>query len=198
MDGIVLLGPSQLTHVRSQEWNTPPAFANASNPGYSVATDKLLFVQAVIVDGLDRVWALDTGRPEVNGSYLLAAVPGGPKIVGFYLNGTNFATYTFPANVVYADSSINDVRFDLRGGGYAYLTDSSPNRPGLIVLNMETGESWRHLDNHESVTPDNGFVPVYDGGVPSHCRVDASLTTSQCHSICTPLRRHTPSTTSVL
>ncbi|KAH9832498.1 major royal jelly protein-domain-containing protein [Rhodofomes roseus] len=147
----------------NQEWNTPAAFANESNPGYSIATDKLLLVQAVVVDGLDRVWALDTGRPEVNGSYLLAQVPGGPKIVGFYLNGTNFATYTFPANVVYADSSINDIRLDLRGEGYAYIPDSSPNRPGIIVLNLATGESWRHLDGHPSVTPDNGFVPVYDG-----------------------------------
>lgn len=130
-------------------------------------TDKFLLVQSVVVDGLDRVWALDTGRPEVNGSYLLAAVPGGPKLVGFYLNGTNFATYTFPANVVYADSSINDVRFDLRGGGYAYITDSSPNRAGIVVLDLATGASWRHLDGHPSVSPDTLFVPMYDGG-PSH------------------------------
>jgi len=147
----------------NQEWNTPPSFANESNPGYSIVTDKFLLVQSVVVDGLDRVWALDTGRPEVNGSYLLAAVPGGPKLVGFYLNGTNFATYTFPANVVYADSSINDVRFDLRGGGYAYITDSSPNRAGIVVLDLATGASWRHLDGHPSVSPDTLFVPMYDG-----------------------------------
>lgn len=153
-------------------------------------------MQAVIVDGLDRVWALDTGRPEVNGSYLLAAVPGGPKIVGFYLNGTSFATYTFPANVVYADSSINDVRFDLRGGGYAYLTDSSPNRPGLIVLDMATGQSWRHLDGHPSVVPDNGFVPVYDGGMPLARLFGALLTACQYRSTSTPSQRRTLSTTS--
>lgn len=133
----------------------------------------------------------------MNGSYLLAAVPGGPKIIGFYLNGTNFATYTFPANVVYADSSINDVRFDLRGGGYAYLTDSSPNRPGLIVLDMATGQSWRHLDNHQSVTPDNGFVPVYDGGMSPVCLVATLLTAGQYPSIFTLLQRRTLSTTSV-
>ncbi|KZT07183.1 uncharacterized protein LAESUDRAFT_758604 [Laetiporus sulphureus 93-53] len=147
----------------NEDWNTPPAFENASNPGYSVVTEKFLYIQSVVVDGLDRVWALDTGRPEVNGSYLLAAVPGGPKLIGFYLNGTNFAAYTFPSSVVYADSSVNDVRFDLRGGGYAYITDSSPNHPGIVVLELATGASWRHLDAHPSTTPDNSFVPVYDG-----------------------------------
>lgn len=159
----VFTSPTTEAPWPNEEWNTPPAFANETNPGYSVATEKFLLIQSVVVDGLDRVWALDTGRPEVDGSYLLAAVPGGPKLVGFYLNGTNFATYTFPANVVYADSSINDVRFDLRGPGYAYITDSSPNRPGLVVLNLATGESWRHLDGHASVSPDTSFVPVFDG-----------------------------------
>ncbi|KAH9935843.1 major royal jelly protein-domain-containing protein [Amylocystis lapponica] len=143
-----------------EEWNTPPAFVNTSDPGYSIATDKLLFVQSVVVDGLDRVWALDTGRPRVNGSTLLAHVPGGPKLVGFYLNGTNFATYTFPSYVVYADSSLNDVRFDLRGTGFAYLTDSSPQRPGIVVLDLATGAAWRHLDLHPSVSIDPAFLPL--------------------------------------
>lgn len=147
----------------NEEWNTPPAFQNESNPGYSIATDKLIFVQSVVVDGADRVWALDTGRPRVNGTYLYAQAPGGPKLVGFYLNGTNFVTYTFPEYVVYSDSSINDVRFDLRGGGYAYITDSSPYHPGIVVVDLATGESWRHLDGSPIVTPDPAFVPVYDG-----------------------------------
>lgn len=153
-----------VTYSNSEEYNTPPAFANESNPGYSIATDKLIFVQSVVVDGTDRVWALDTGRPRVNGTILLAAVPGGPKLVGFYLNGTNFATYTFPDYVVYADSSLNDVRFDLRGGGYAYITDSSPNEPGIVVIDLSTGVSWRHLSGHPAVTPDTSFVPAYNGG----------------------------------
>lgn len=152
----------------SEEWNTPPAFENVTNPGYSIATDKFIFVQSVVVDGLDRVWALDTGRPRVNGTYLYAQVPGGPKLVGFYMNGTNFATYTFPSTVVYSDSSINDVRFDLRGGGYAYITDSSPYHPALVVVDLATGESWRHLDNYPAVSPDPDFVPVYNGGAYNH------------------------------
>lgn len=153
-------------------------------------------MQSVVVDGLDRVWALDTGRPRVNGTYLYAQVPGGPKLLGFYMNGTNFATYTFPSTVVYSDSSINDVRFDLRGGGYAYITDSSPYHPALVVVDLATGESWRHLENHPAVSPDPDFVPVYNGGTfccPPHRRAVSDLVFSpvllphivgsQCHPI---------------
>jgi len=149
----------------NEEWNTPPSFENASNPGYSIATDKFLWIQSVVVDGLDRVWALDTGAPRVNGTILLSQVPGGPKLMGFYLNGTNFVTYTFPASVVFADSSLNDVRFDLRAGtgGFAYMTDNSPVRPGIVILDLATGQSWRHLDMHASVTVDPTFISVYNG-----------------------------------
>ncbi|KAH9831160.1 major royal jelly protein-domain-containing protein, partial [Rhodofomes roseus] len=182
----LVTGPTTEEAWPNEEWNTPPAFENATNPGYSIVSDKLIFVQSVVVDGLDRVWALDTGRPRVNGTYLYAQVPGGPKLVGFYMNGTNFATYTFPSSVVYSDSSINDVRFDLRGGGYAYITDSSPYHAALIVVDLATGESWRHLDGHAAVSPDPNFVPVYNGG-EFHQEDRGSMLTS--HSV--PFYYHT-------
>lgn len=116
------------------------------------------------MDGRDRVWALDTGRPRVNGTILFATVPGGPKLVGFDLSGNSFASITFPADVVFADSSLNDVRFDLRGGGFAYITDSSPQHPGIVVIDLATGASWRHLDGHPAVSIDSTFVPSYNGG----------------------------------
>ncbi|KAH9922547.1 major royal jelly protein-domain-containing protein [Amylocystis lapponica] len=154
---------SPTTESAWPELEHPEAFQNASNPGFSIATEKFLWVQSVVVDGLDRVWALDTGRPRVNGSVLLAQAPGGPKLVGFYLNGTRFVTYTFPEYVAYPDSSLNDIRFDLRGTGYAFFSDNSPVRPGIVVLDLATGESWRHLDLHPAVSVDPSFVPIYNG-----------------------------------
>ena len=47
--------------------------------------------------------------------------------------------------------------------GVAYLTDSSPNRAGLVVVNLATGDSWRYLDGHMSVQVVQQFVPSYDG-----------------------------------
>ncbi|KAJ3012090.1 hypothetical protein NUW54_g1975 [Trametes sanguinea] len=139
------------TFIRSvsDEVNTPPAFAKASNPGFSIATDELLFVQSVVVDGKDRVWALDTGRPRVNGTMLNAATPGGPKLVGFDLNGATIASITFSTK------------------GFAYITDSSAQRPGIVVVNLSSGESWRHLDGHPSVSVQDDFIPFHNG-VPTY------------------------------
>ena len=174
----------------SQDTNTPPAFANETNPGFSIATDKLLFVQSVVVDGKDRVWALDTGRPRVNGSVLLAATPGGPKLVGFDLNGTRIATFTFPTSVVAADSSLNDVRFDLRGDGYAYITDSSLQRAGIVVINLTTGESWRHLDGHPSVTAQSGFITMHNGS--EYYFIFADVLVANFHVPTVPIYIHPP------
>jgi sugar lactone lactonase YvrE len=86
---------------------------------------------------------------------------GGPKLVGIDLtNNTVIKTIVFPPTVAFADSYLNDVRFDLRpnitacGEGVAYITDSSvEGRNGIVVVDLGTGESWRHLDGHPSVRP---------------------------------------------
>ncbi|TFK52125.1 hypothetical protein OE88DRAFT_1735113, partial [Heliocybe sulcata] len=136
------------------------------------ATPELrLRVQSVVVDALDRVWALDTGRPLWNGS-MLYATTGGPKLVGFYQNGTRFANYVLPPATAYPDTYLNDVRFDLRpstlpsGQGVAYITDSSnEGRNGIIVIDLGTGNSWRHLDGTPYTRGDAGFISTYDGMV---------------------------------
>lgn len=69
---------------------------------------------------------------------------------------------------------LNDARIDLRpnvttaGQGIAYITDSSQEgRNGLIILDLGTGESWRHLNGHPSVRAEQQNVktvwgePVY-------------------------------------
>ena len=106
---------------------------------------------------------------------LVPASYGGPKLVGINLT-TNavFQTIVFPTTVAYSDSYLNDVRFDLRanlsgiagGKGVAYITDSSSEgRNGLIVVDLGTGESWRHLDGSPTVHPVNQFL-AYNWGMP--------------------------------
>lgn len=65
---------------------------------------------------------------------------------------------------------LNDIRFDLRphltpsGLGVAYITDSSTEgRNGLITLDLGTGHSWRHLDGHPAVRPQQQVVPYVWG-----------------------------------
>ncbi|KAK8127109.1 uncharacterized protein PG998_002868 [Apiospora kogelbergensis] len=161
----------------SQELNTPPG---GSCPGAPTAADAthLVSVQALYVTPDDTLWVLDTGRPTVNGSTTAAyAAPGGPKLVAIDLATDAVArTYTFPADVHYPDSYMNDVRFDLRrnasssssesggGGGVAYIVDSSDEgRNGFIVLDLGSGASWRQLDRHPSTLRVAQVVPSYQG-----------------------------------
>lgn len=98
--------------------------------------------------------------------------PGGPKLLAMNITGGNdtfYKTYTFPPDVYYPDSYFNDLRFDLRanvsgttGCGIAYLVDSSDEgRPGFIMLDLGSGESWRRLSEDPSVLRVNQDVPSY-------------------------------------
>lgn len=101
---------------------------------------------------------------------MLLASYGVPKLLAFSANGTVLQKIVFPTSVVFADSYLNDVRFDLRpnvtsgGKGVAYLTDSSlEGRNGIVVVDSGTGQSWRHLNGVEQVRPDTGFKSSYNG-----------------------------------
>lgn len=66
---------------------------------------------------------------------------------------------------------MNDLRFDLRanvsgtsGHGIAYIDDSSnEGRPGFIMVDLGTGESWRRLNEDFSVLRGANDVPSYQG-----------------------------------
>ncbi|MDB5075443.1 MAG: major royal jelly protein [Chloroflexi bacterium] len=124
--------------------------------------EAMISVQSVVVDAQDRLWALDTGRPDFQPpSY------GGPKLMGFDLGQNRaFQTILFPRNVALPTSYLNDMRFDLRrgGAGVAFITDSSDNGPNaIIVVDLATGVSWRRLHDHPSTKAEPDFTPVIDG-----------------------------------
>lgn len=127
--------------------------------GSAAPAERLMAVQSVVVDQKDRLWMLDTGRVEG------APAPfGGPKLIGVDL-ATNkvFQKIVFPAEVAGERSYLNDVRFDFMRGrsGMAYITDSST--PGLVVVDLATGKSWRRLAQHRSTQPDPDFQPYIEG-----------------------------------
>ncbi|KIJ27588.1 hypothetical protein M422DRAFT_37660 [Sphaerobolus stellatus SS14] len=159
------------------EINTPPqGLVNTSSGRALGSSDSKHFinVQAAVVDAKNRLWALDTGRPGTAGGDLLRSVPGGPKLLGFDLN-TNatapFTTITFPETTLPPTGYLNDIRIDLRasftksGQGVAYIADSGAF--GIIVVDLGTGESWRHLDRLHPVTPVSRFLPTIFG-VPTY------------------------------
>ncbi|KAH7064825.1 major royal jelly protein [Macrophomina phaseolina] len=155
----------------SAEWNNPPGGAinyTTNTPSGANYQDHLIGVQSVVVDALDRLWILDTGRALMSDGTLVPATVGGPKLIGVDLTtDTVIQTITFPADVATPFSYLNDVRFDLRGGlsgassdaGVAYITDSSnEGRNGIIVVDLGSGESWRHLDGLPAVRAEGQFV----------------------------------------
>lgn len=167
----------------SADLNLPVSALNTSFNGIPFGSSNstgLISVQALYITPEtstrpETLWVVDTGRPTImdaqGASTMPYAQPGGPKIIGISLtNDTVYATYTFPADVHYPDSYMNDIRFDLRasavpsGGGVAYIVDSSDEgRPGFIMLDLGTGESWRRLTQHPSTLRVDRDVPSYQG-----------------------------------
>jgi len=122
----------------------------------------LLSVQSVVVDSADRLWILDTGAPKFS-----TPVPGAAKLVAVDL-ATNkvIKTIVFPPGTILPTTYVNDVRFDLRQGkaGFAYITDSSIfGSGGIVVVDLDSGESWRKLTGHASTSPDPSFIPIVEG-----------------------------------
>lgn len=165
----------------SVEINSPPGGAinyTTSPPSGANYDNYLIGVQSVTMDSQDRLWILDTGRAATpEGALVPATIPGGPKLIGVHVNNnTIFQTIVFPRGVVFPESYINDMRFDLRpnrtesGQGLVYITDSSTaGRNGIVIADLGTGEAWRHLDSSPTVRPDQQFVGWVQGN-PSYFR----------------------------
>ncbi|KAI9671634.1 MAG: hypothetical protein M1831_003162 [Alyxoria varia] len=154
-------------------WNSIP-FGIADKQGLNSV--QALYITPETPSRPETLWVLDTGRPTIKNEkgnpVQVYAQPGGPKVLGINITAHNdsvYATYTFPPDVHYPDSYMNDLRFDLRsqlsgtgGEGIAYIVDSSDEgRPGFIMLDLATGESWRRLEGDKSVLRVPWNIPSY-------------------------------------
>lgn len=130
-------------------------------------------VQSVIANGRGTLWVLDTAAPNFS-----EPIKGGAKLVAVDLKtNTIKKVYTFAEDVVLPTTYLNDVRFDFRAGktGYAYITDSSPNGPGaIIVVNLENGNAFRRLNGANSTSPDPYFIPKVEGKILMNRYADCS------------------------
>jgi len=138
----------------------PDAAFNKADPARP--SESLISVQSVVADAAHRLWILDTAAPN-----FAAPIPGGAKLVAVDL-ATNkvVKTIVLPPSVVLTTTYVNDVRFDLRQGkgGIAYITDSSTSGPGgIILVDLDSGDSWRRLSGHPSTSPDPSFLPIVEG-----------------------------------
>ncbi|GGF86027.1 hypothetical protein GCM10007301_52380 [Azorhizobium oxalatiphilum] len=138
----------------------PDQAINRFDPARPAQT--LSSVQSVVVDAKNRLWLLDTGAPKFS-----PPIAGGAKLVAVDLSTDRVVkTIVLPSESVLRTTYVNDVRFDLSKGkaGIAYITDSSVSGPGgLIMVDLESGESWRKLSGHASTSPDPAFIPIVEG-----------------------------------
>ena len=140
------------------------AYPNAeiNRPNTSNSSESFISVQSVVVDPQDRLWILDTGSIEFGPTSY-----GGPKLIGVDLKTNRiFKKILFPQDVALTTTYLNDIRFDLRRGeaGIAFITDSSSNGPnGIIVVDLDSGKSWRKLNDHPSTKAEPNFLPLVEG-----------------------------------
>jgi sugar lactone lactonase YvrE len=119
--------------------------------------DHFVTVQSVVADGRGSLWVLDPAAPNSE-----KVVKDGPKLVQIDLK-TNAVkkTYPFSADVAGPASYLNDVRF-APDGKFAYITDSGMPG-GIVIIDLETGKSWRALSDDPSTQMEKDVVVMTDG-----------------------------------
>ncbi|GAA4727792.1 L-dopachrome tautomerase-related protein [Isoptericola chiayiensis] len=162
--------------------------------------DHLVSVQSVVVDPVGHLWLLDTGAPSFG-----PTIPGGAKLVEVDLTTNRIVRVIRPLGGMTPTTYLNDVRFDLSRGraGFAYLTDSQAVG-ALIVIDLDTGESWARLRGHTSTQATDQFRAVVQGVVRTGYSVGADgialspdgnrlyycpLSSRRLYSVCTDVLR---------
>lgn len=135
------------------EWN---AWRNAKASELSVG-EHFVCVQSIVPDGHGNLWVLDPGAP---GNEKI--LPGAPKLVKIDLAGNRVAkVIPVPEDVALQGTYLNDIRFS-PDGRIGYITDSG-TRGAIIVVDLDSGKSWRALDGHPSTQVDKAVVVTLDG-----------------------------------
>lgn len=123
----------------------PQPYPNAEINDWDVgqpAGDQLVNVQSAVAVG-ETLYVADTRNPLFQG--LLT-----PPQIHLYDLNTNelLRTYDLPPGTTVPATYVNDLRVD-PNRPRVYFTDSGEG--ALMVLDLDTGESWRVLDGHPSV-----------------------------------------------
>ncbi|MFC5873306.1 Sugar lactone lactonase YvrE [Chryseobacterium arachidis] len=124
------------------EWNSFKKGEDGQN--------KFVTVQSVVTDDKGFLWVVDAAGIGLGKVYQHSS-----KVVKINLATNKIEKiYRFPENVVNEDVYINDIRVD-NENGFAYLSNS--NTGGIVVLNINTGDSRLVLANSPSVKSDPNY-----------------------------------------
>ncbi len=121
-----------------------------NDPSAGDPTQRFTSIHGIALAPGNRLFALDTGARTMDGC--------DPAAAALYLidldHDAIVRRFTFAAGVVTKTSYLNDVVIEYGRGpsGTAYISDSGPQGPnGIVVVDLDTGRSWRRLAGHPSV-----------------------------------------------
>ncbi|EME82847.1 uncharacterized protein MYCFIDRAFT_80443 [Pseudocercospora fijiensis CIRAD86] len=135
---------STMTAYPNEEWNS---YADGKDPGSHLVR---INSQRIGPDG--KLYLVDVGSPSFGEPVIF---PHGPKLVQVDVEKNEVSRIFWMANATRYNSLLDDVRFN-PATGKAYLTDAGS--PGLIVLDLASGDSRRVLESYPGIT--QGATPM--------------------------------------
>ncbi|WP_082987961.1 L-dopachrome tautomerase-related protein [Bordetella bronchialis] len=148
-----VLPDGQLVPYPDAEWN---AWRNET--AFEKALDRhFVCVQAVHADRHGGLWVVDPGAPGNE-----RVLPGAAKLVRIELgDDTVSRVIPMPEDVALQGSYLNDIRIS-PDGKTGYITDSGA-KGAIIVVDLDSGASFRALDGHPSTQLEKDVVVQVDG-----------------------------------
>ncbi|HEY9046071.1 MAG TPA: L-dopachrome tautomerase-related protein [Ohtaekwangia sp.] len=141
--------PAKATPYPDVNWNT-------WSPGMK-PEEHFICVQSVYIDKDDYLWVLDPANPKRNGAYTGVA-KGGAKVVQIDLKTNRIVNViVIDEPVITSNSYLNDIRIDEQRQ-IGYITDS--NEGAIIVVDLDTGKSWRMLANNKSTKSEDIVLTI--------------------------------------
>ena len=135
------------------DWNS---WRNAKMAKLSVG-DHFVCVQSIVADDHGNLWVVDPGAP---GNEKI--LPGAPKLVRIDLKSNRVTkVIAIPPNVALEGTYLNDIRFS-PDGKIGYITDSG-TRGAIIVVDLDSGASFRALDGQASTQIEKDVQVTVDG-----------------------------------
>ena len=129
----------------------PDAEFNIWKVGDTAQDNEFMAVQSVVADK-DFLYVLDTRNPVFTG------VLDAPRLFVFDLRTNQLSrVFKLSKGSYHKNSYINDLRVDHKNGKI-YMTDSG--HAGLVVLDSNTGENFRILNDHYSTSAEKDYLVI--------------------------------------
>jgi sugar lactone lactonase YvrE len=143
----------RLSPYPDERWNS---WRNARANELPVS-NHFVCVQSVVADMRGNLWVLDPGAPGNE-----KTLEDAPKLVRIDLASNEVTKVIhFPPDVALQGTYLNDIRFS-PDGATGYITDSG-SRGAIIIVDLNTGSSFRALDGDPSTQVDKTVKVTING-----------------------------------